>query len=775
MERIIGACGVTGDDSESPQSNRTCEQLLKLIPEHGGVTVAAHVCSASGLLSTLRGQTRTRTWTCTDLLAAALPGAREDAPDAFRQIVLNKDPAHKRRRSIAVINANDVSSPEALADPSTTTWIKMTDPSIEGLRQAFLDWESRIRLNSDPIPADHIELVAASWQGGLFDAQSLRLSESLNVLVGGRGSGKSTLIESLRYAFDLPPKAEEARRVHENMIKNVLGPGASVAVLIRSPKPSPQYYLVERVYGNRPSVRNQSGELLDAVRPAAVLGSLEIYGQHEISELTRYPDKLAELLRRFTAADSSAVTEKTQIKDQMKRSKDAILGEIGNIGRIDEALSALPTLKEHLKRFAAAGLDEKLKNKTSIDREERIFEAAETLVSVAESAAESLHADAVASPLIGDQASSLPNGELLKELDAVQIALSEAKTAAALSIKAAAKMASEAIARIKGEWGPKKQESMAQYQKLLRDLKAEGHDAAQYVSFKTQLERLKPKETDLATRKQALATLRKERSELLSKWEAAKAADFRSLQSAAKKVSRRLSDRVRVTVRPSATLDELSGVLRTHCSGNYNQGLDRLRAQEALSLPELAVCIREGAASLTQKYGMSAAAAGRIAQGGEILALEIEQCELPAEAVLELNVGNIGVQTWKDLEQLSTGQKATAVLLLLLLESDAPLIVDQPEDDLDNRFIADCIVQTMREEKRRRQFVFSSHNANIPVLGDAEQIVGLKSEVDGTSERALIADETCGSIDTPAVKELVKDLLEGGQEAFEFRKQRYGF
>ena len=148
---------------------------------------------------------------------------------------------------------------------------------------------------------------------------------------------------------------------------------------------------------------------------------------------------------------------------------------------------------------------------------------------------------------------------------------------------------------------------------------------------------------------------------------------------------------------------------------------------------------------------------------------------MPAEAALELNVGSDKAPTWKELDQLSTGQKATAVLLLLLLESDAPLIIDQPEDDLDNRFIADCIVPAMREEKRKRQFIFSTHNANIPVLGDAEQIIGMIPIVESGIEHATIPDELSGSIDTPAVKDMVKDLLEGGQEAFEFRRQKYGF
>jgi len=310
---------------------------------------------------------------------------------------------------------------------------------------------------------------------------------------------------------------------------------------------------------------------------------------------------------------------------------------------------------------------------------------------------------------------------------------------------------------------------------MLLGREAEVHDASKFVTYKSQLERLKPKETELKTRNKTLTQFRKERRELLAQWDAAKAEDFRELQKAARKVSRRLKDRVRVTVRRSTSLHQLESVIRKRCSGNISQPLERLRTTEELSLTELDTAVSEGASSLVKKYGFSQGAAERIALGGTTLGLEVEECEIPVEAVLELNVSNDKAQTWKELDQLSTGQKATAVLLLLLLESDAPLIVDQPEDDLDNRFIADSVVPTMREEKRKRQFIFSTHNANIPVLGDAEQIMGLTPIVESGIEHAIIPDALCGSIDIPAVKELVKDLLEGGQEAFEIRRQKYGF
>ena len=156
--------------------------------------------------------------------------------------------------------------------------------------------------------------------------------------------------------------------------------------------------------------------------------------------------------------------------------------------------------------------------------------------------------------------------------------------------------------------------------------------------------------------------------------------------------------------------------------------------------------------------------------------MRIEELDLSATTKIDLNTAPDGATpTWQTLEALSTGQKATAVLLLLLLESEAPLVVDQPEDDLDNRFITEGVVPIMRQEKGRRQFIFSTHNANIPVLGDAELILGLVASGEGKEGAAKIAPEHMGSIDSRPVRELVEEILEGGKAAFEMRRSKYGF
>ena len=115
----------------------------------------------------------------------------------------------------------------------------------------------------------------------------------------------------------------------------------------------------------------------------------------------------------------------------------------------------------------------------------------------------------------------------------------------------------------------------------------------------------------------------------------------------------------------------------------------------------------------------------------------------------------------------STWWREWEVLLLLLLESDAPLIVDQPEDDLDNSFIFQVLVKNILKLKLERQLIFVTHNANIPVLGDAEKLVVMnmvKPNKAGVPQVGCLEER----------KEDVLHLLEGGKEAFELREKRYG-
>lgn len=170
--------------------------------------------------------------------------------------------------------------------------------------------------------------------------------------------------------------------------------------------------------------------------------------------------------------------------------------------------------------------------------------------------------------------------------------------------------------------------------------------------------------------------------------------------------------------------------------------------------------------------------AERLCRAEEATLREMEELDLPPRVLIELNVGLAEKPLWRRYNDLSKGQKATAALLLLLIGDAAPgpLVVDQPEDDLDNAFIFQTIVPSMRGEKRRRQFLFASHDPNIPVLGDAELIAELSTEIVGDDLAGRIgARGRFGSIDVVEVREAVEDNLEGGREAFVRRRRMYGF
>jgi ABC-type lipoprotein export system ATPase subunit len=120
---------------------------------------------------------------------------------------------------------------------------------------------------------------------------------------------------------------------------------------------------------------------------------------------------------------------------------------------------------------------------------------------------------------------------------------------------------------------------------------------------------------------------------------------------------------------------------------------------------------------------------------------------------------------YKNSADLSTGQKCTAILPILMFDSANPLLIDQPEDNLDNRFVYEAIVASVNEVKDKRQLIFVTHNPNIPVLGDAGLVVVMQS--DGRTGKPKLS----GSVDD--CRDEIINLLEGGADAFRLRSERY--
>ena len=346
---------------------------------------------------------------------------------------------------------------------------------------------------------------------------------------------------------------------------------------------------------------------------------------------------------------------------------------------------------------------------------------------------------------------------------------------AELGLTAAHTKATNDLATIQTTWGALKDAANQRFKDVKAKLSEEGHNPDEYVSLDDQVARLETKKVEKQGLEGELASLRTKRQGIIDEWEKADACAYTELEKAAKRVTKKLKGTVKAVIQPSSTIEPLKVILRDHVEGQISQAIGKLEEQDALSLSQLAGTIRKGSEALMSEYGFTESSAKKIAETGEAAALKVEECRIPPEAAIELNIGRDGAENWKKLENLSAGQKATAVLLLLLLDADAPLIIDQPEDDLDNQFIADHVVPIMRSGKKSRQFIFSSHNPNIPVLGDADQIIGLTPTVEDAGDRTRIFNENCGSIDNGSVQQLIKNLLEGGEQAFTTRRTKYGF
>jgi ABC-type cobalamin/Fe3+-siderophores transport system ATPase subunit len=122
----------------------------------------------------------------------------------------------------------------------------------------------------------------------------------------------------------------------------------------------------------------------------------------------------------------------------------------------------------------------------------------------------------------------------------------------------------------------------------------------------------------------------------------------------------------------------------------------------------------------------------------------------------------------KPLDRLSQGQRCSANLPILLLTGNSPLVIDQPEDNLDNRLVRQVIVNVLASIKLRRQVIVATHNPNLPVLGDAEQVIALRAVED---DQCIV--QAAGSLDDDGIVHQVTEIMEGGREAFQYRQSIY--
>ncbi|MGL4448576.1 MAG: TrlF family AAA-like ATPase [Shewanella sp.] len=774
----LGALGVDINQPAAPVTKSAID-IINYINEKNGFIYAAHCTNDDGVLK----RRMDHVWQHKGLLAAQIPGSIEDLngveSDFYRKTFLNKEANYKREREMVALNAADVEAPEKIKEAGASCLIKMTKPCFDSFKQAFLDAGSRVRLNADK-PENYASAIERiRFIGGYLDGVDIELSDHLNAVIGGRGTGKSTLLECIRYAFALEPKTPNALKQHKSVIDSNLGKERGwVEITLRSAVLQGRKFTVSRKYGNQPAVVDEQGNV-SPYHPTELLPGLELYGQNEIYEMTRAEQSRNQLIERFLEGEHEHFdADIAKVLARLKENRGSIKRALEQRDDIAAEVERLPKLLDQAKQYQALGIEEKLKIIPKLAKEKQLNARVDEEVTRVKDVIGALNDSLPDTVFLSDSAlDGLPHADLFRQQ---RVALGALKTGAQQVLVQLEQLVSNAdtqLAPLKQMLLERQQAEELNLEKAFKDIPAsQGKTGrqigAEYQTLLKQIEQIRPQQTTLQHRQAQIDELYNQRKGLLRELDQHTSARAASILRSVKRLTRKLEQKVRLSLQPEGNRQALVDFL-SEC---HLEGVGAKRLAWVLdgnfSPSHLVATIRQGEAALAANFDITGTVITALTRLPEIKRLELEELQLPDTMQIELNVTH-GERdaVFRPIEELSTGQQCTAVLHLLLLDNQDPLILDQPEDNLDNAFIAERIVAELRRAKLSRQFLFATHNANIPVFGDAEWI-GVLS-VDDT--KGIILPDQQGAIDLPEVKELAADILEGGKSAFNQRREKYGF
>ncbi len=777
LNQILGALqgGSFDENNRTFPSEKSAVEILQIVVKEHGIGFAAHCTHDDGVLK-LKKQ---HIWQRDDiLLAAQIPGSVEKLESQYKQIIENKTPDYKRKRPIAIINAKDVATPEDISDRRASCFIKMTEPSIDALRLAFLDASSRVQLIDNYSLSQHSRITAMAVEGGRFlDGLMIHFSDNLNTFIGGRGTGKSTILESLRYCLGLEAASQQARNAHQGAIESNLK-NARILLRVISAKHGGGEYTIERVVGQNPVVYDSVGNR-SSLLPNDLLPGIEIYGQNEILDIANAPDVFPRIIERFM--DAPPTTRKTEILLQLKENRQKSLELINALNNAQVELNQLAKLQEQFDTLKQFGIQEKQERIEQLDKEKAhiLNRANEDHADIQKRYTDYIWVIDIPFDLqyLSEEAiKDSPNVDafrLIREVfEVYQLSVREAFE----PVRTAHNLLNKSMNLANLAWKQLSDTAEEELRQAINKLQADktAFEAAKSVRQLSQrIAAVQALERKFTYNQNELGYLSMMRNSLVQDLDNARRREIEYLQTTLRRLNKRLEKQVRLGVLEDTNRQTLHSFLKS-LHGLGDKTTEWVQNVPRMSVPILIEQIAAGVECLLLRYkdyGMTENIASILVNMGDENFLKLQEITTEYEITIELNAGTATESDFKRIQDLSTGQKCTAILHLLLLDNPDPLILDQPEDNLDNAFIAERIVEQVREMKTERQFIFATHNANIPVFGDAEWLAVLEA----TNDRLTLHEDYIGSIDKPTVQAAAARILEGGEQAFTHRREKYGY
>jgi chromosome segregation protein len=714
-------------------------------------------------------------------------------------------------KAVGVFQTSDCRSRDFARLGFNVTWVKWAKPTAEALRQACLARHSRISHTEPRLPSIRLTRVEVS-NSKFLGPVTFELNPQYNAVIGSRGTGKSTILEYIRWALcDQPPGISENagdeladfQRRRQNLIEGTLLPLDAVVDVT---------FLLNGV--SHVVRRKASGELNLKIGDAPFQSCTEqnvrellpvrAYSQKQLSAVGARLDELRRFVHAPIQADLDAFQERIASLgidlggafDRVTRYR-ALLTEIAAHDFERRSLNdQIERLRSSLKGLSAE--DSKTIARQSVyEAEQRIVQSLERDANSAKQALAVAAAEFKRIPTAIDTRGATENAELLQlaHTSLSNWAADVGRTIVGFQDAFSEPVAEKPLGRYFqsiANWRRSREGHSKQYEDAKSRAAEHEETLRQIQSLESRLGELN-ETADVKTQQLAkLGDPKADFSALRDEWKSAHVKRADILEKQCNDLTAVSKARLRAVLRRATDIEPLAERLRQLIKGTKTRGerIDRLVEQVASStdpfetwhgildelheiawvhiedenVTQLPTCPRLDNAGFTPREKVALARHLQPQEWLDLLLFDIK--DLP---VFEYQIRD---GDYLPFQNASPGQQATALLSILLLQDGPPLMIDQPEDDLNMKIINE-IVETLWKAKNHRQVIFASHNANLVVNGDAELIICCDYRTTATESGGQI--KFSGAIDVPEINHEIAEIMEGGVEAFKLRYQKYGF
>ncbi|MBP1626438.1 MAG: hypothetical protein H6Q00_913 [Holophagaceae bacterium] len=639
------------------------------------------------------------------------------------------------------------SDPKALGQigEGKMCYLKLGEFSFEAVKFALFDHARRVRL-SPPEPCNTAVIHQVAFEGGMLGGTCVPLSPSLNCLIGPRGNGKSAVIECVRFALGIREDADSVYKT--GLVDRILEPGGKV--LLQARDEHGRAIRVERGRSGRPVVFVE--DIPHEVSPESLLKDILYFGQKDLCSRSESFDEsfldklLADRLEAQPQEEARLVEGVKQAAFQLKETID-VAEKIASLQR--EKIE----LEVQLQIFVDKGVDKTLEEMTRFDADCQAVQGWQeelTLLGKQIKGVADWEAADRAFPVLRSKRTEV----IRDDISLAKTRSDEAKASAEASLgslRDAFTILTEATKKLMPIQGEIKAEVIA----LQQSLNEPKLDLDVFRKKKARLEQLKKQLEDGAQRASTEQSGRELLENAAEQLHAFWKERFLEREREVRMLEHELPEEIRIQTTFKGKRKAFSEFLRATMKGSGLQSSSYEMLLDAfVDGRELYQARGELEKTLKSESATAKVKAALLDQSGEFLTLRVPDT---TEIIYQE----------KPLGEYSLGQRATVILHVLMhLRRHPVILIDQPEDDLDNETLYSHFIRQLLDRKEETQFVFATHNPNIPVLGDAEQTIVCQKD----AEQFHFSH---GSIDNKRIQRRIVQVMEGGEEAFRRRREIY--